>query len=306
MQRELTQILRDECDEAGVVRTRRDLTEDDVIALDEHLHAEEPATSKSTRDGSSHVLGSFEGLFRHRMRLPGLAVVALDLRVAYRRTKRSAARMTHREHGDLVIELDEAFDDDFALAGASAFLRILPRIFDVGRGFNHALAFATAAHDGLHHAGHADLFNGSAEFLLGARKDIRRGLEAQIFRREPADAFAIHREFGCTSRGDDIQTLRFEFDECVGGDGFDLRHDERGIFHLDEATQRLAIEHGDHMAAMRHLHGGGIGIAIDGDDLAAEALQLDDDFFAELPGTEEHDFGGGGGKRGADGGHAGM
>ena len=60
------------------------------------------------------------------------------------------------------------------------------------------------------------------------------------------------------------------------------------------------------MAAMRHLHGGGIGIAIDGDDLAAEALQLDDDFFAEFPGAEEHDFGGGGGKRGADGGHAWM
>jgi hypothetical protein len=58
------------------------------------------------------------------------------------------------------------------------------------------------------------------------------------------------------------------------------------------------------MTAVRHLHGGRVGIAVDGDHLDAEALQFDDDFLAEFPGAEEHGLGGSGRERGADAGHA--
>ena len=62
MKSELAQILRDEGDKAGVVRTRRDFAEDHVIALDEHLNAEQAATTKRFGNGSSHVFGGGEGL----------------------------------------------------------------------------------------------------------------------------------------------------------------------------------------------------------------------------------------------------
>ncbi len=52
---------------------------------------------------------------------------------------------------------------------------------------------------------------------------------------------------------------------------------------------------------IRDLHGGGIGIGVDRDDLDPEALQLDDHLLAEFPGAEHHDLGGGCGEGSADG-----
>ena len=58
------------------------------------------------------------------------------------------------------------------------------------------------------------------------------------------------------------------------------------------------------MAAMCDLHGRSIRVTIHGDDFAAETLQFDDDFLAQLAGAEEHDFRCGGGEGGADACHA--
>ncbi len=53
------------------------------------------------------------------------------------------------------------------------------------------------------------------------------------------------------------------------------------------------------MAAVRDLHGRGVGIAIDRDHLDAEALQLDGDLLAQLARAQQHDADGGVGKGGA-------
>ncbi len=279
---ELAQILRDEGDEAGVVGARGDFAEDDVVAFDEHLDAEESASAEGFGDGSGHVFGGIEGFFGHGVRLPGLAVVAFDLGVADGGAEGGAADVTDGEHGDLVVEIDEAFDDDLALAGAATFLGVLPGVGDVGLGFDNTLALAGAAHNGLHDAGHADFFNGCAEFLFGGGKDVGGGLEAELLGGEAADAFAVHGELCRTGGGDDTEAFVFQFQKGVCGDGLDFRDDAVGFFHFHEAAQGLAIEHGDDVAAMRDLHGGGVGVAIHGDDFAAEALEFDDDFFAEL------------------------
>ena len=71
------------------------------------------------------------------------------------------------------------------------------------------------------------------------------------------------------------------------------------FFLLDQFAQGSRIGHVDDMGAVRHLVAGCILIAIDGDDLHAQALQRDDDFLAEFAGAEQHDPGGGWGKRGA-------
>src|SRR5262245_2432090 len=57
------------------------------------------------------------------------------------------------------------------------------------------------------------------------------------------------------------------------------------------------------MRAMRHLHCRRVRIAIDRDDLATKALQLDDDLFAELTRAEKHHSQSGRRQGCADGGH---
>ena len=61
------------------------------------------------------------------------------------------------------------------------------------------------------------------------------------------------------------------------------------LLALDHRAQRRAIEHVDHVAAMRDLHRRCIGVAIARDHLDAEALELDHDLFAELAGAEHQD-----------------
>ena len=116
------------------------------------------------------LLRAMERARRHRLRLPALAVVAVYLEVPDRRAERRAVTVAHREQGDLVVEVDEAFDNDLAGAGAAASLRIFPGLADVGRGFHHALALARRRHHGLDHAGHAELLHRVAVLVLARGK----------------------------------------------------------------------------------------------------------------------------------------
>jgi hypothetical protein len=88
----------------------------------------------------------------------------------------------------------------------------------------------------------------------------------------------------CTSGGrdDDGDLVSLDADEFVGGDGFDLGDDEVRTFFLDDCAERLSIRHVDDMGAVRDLLRRRIGVAVDDDGLDTEALQLDDDFFAEF------------------------
>jgi len=47
------------------------------------------------------------------------------------------------------------------------------------------------------------------------------------------------------------------------------------------------------VAAVRHLHGRGVGVAVDSDDFGPQPLQFDGDFLAEFAGAEKHDAHGG-------------
>ena len=57
------------------------------------------------------------------------------------------------------------------------------------------------------------------------------------------------------------------------------------------------------MAAVRHLHRRRIGVAVGGDHLHPQPLQLDGHFLAQLARTEQQDAGGVGGQRGSDADH---
>jgi hypothetical protein len=238
--------------------------------------------------------------------LPGLAVVAIDLHVADRVEKAGAVAVAHRELGDLVVEVDEALDDDLAGAAAPAFLGVGPGGVDVGRLANGALALAGGAHDRLDHAGQADGRHGLVEFLAGRGEAVGRGRQAEFLGGQPADALAVHGQARGARRRDDGVALGLEFHQGVGGDGLDLGDDVVGLLPLDHRPQGLAVEHGNGVAAVCDLHRRGVVVAVDDNDLDAEALQFDDDFLAEFAAAAQQHAGGRGGERGADAGHTGF
>ena len=65
-----------------------------------------------------------------------------------------------------------------------------------------------------------------AKFFLGSRKAIRRALQPQFLRGEPADAFAVHRELRRARCRHDLEAFRLEFHQHVRGDRLHLRHDQ--------------------------------------------------------------------------------
>ena len=124
MQREFALILRDERDEAGVVRPRTDFREPDLVALHEQFHAENAEAAQRRRDLLRDVAGFLERRRAHGLRLPGFHIVAVDLHMADRiaEMRGRAALPVRRAHGqlrDLEIELDLAFDDDARLLHAA-------------------------------------------------------------------------------------------------------------------------------------------------------------------------------------------
>ena len=64
------------------MRTRGDLAENHVVALDEHFDAEYAEAAEGVGYFLRVFLGALEGLFAHRVRLPASAVVAVNLLVA--------------------------------------------------------------------------------------------------------------------------------------------------------------------------------------------------------------------------------
>ena len=139
------------------------------------------------------------------------------------------------------------------------------------------------------------------QFVQAIGKGIARGRQFQLFRRQAADALAVHGELRRAGGGDHFrQPGPLDFRQHVGGDGLDLGHDEVRLFLLHQRAQGRAVGHVDDMGAVRHLMAGRIGVAIHRDDFHAQALQGDDHFLAQFAAAEQHDAGGGGAQWGAD------
>jgi len=133
-------------------------------------------------------------------------------------------------------------------------------------------------------------------------KTIRRGWQAQCLCCQTAYTLPVHGQARGTRGGNDArQSFALDLFQHAGGDGLDLRHDDMRFLLFDQRAQCGAVCHVDHVGTMRNLVAGRVCIAIDCDGFHAEALQCDDDFFAQLAAAEQHDFGGGRSERRADG-----
>ena len=111
MQGKLGKLLRNQRHHACVVRPRRKLAEPYLVALHEELDAKKAESTERLRHGLGHALAGFERCRTHRLGLPGLAIVAVHLHMSDRRAEARSARVTHGKQRDLVLEIDEAFDN---------------------------------------------------------------------------------------------------------------------------------------------------------------------------------------------------
>ena len=87
--------------------------------------------------------------------------------------------------------------------------------------------------------------------------------------------------------------LALQFDKRAGRDGLDFRDNVIRLFPLDDLPESLAVEHRDDVRAVGHLHGGSVGVLVEGDDLHAIALQLDHKLFSQFARAAQDDFRGG-------------
>ena len=191
-------------------------------------------------------------------------------------------RVTHGEHGDLVVEVDERLDDDLPGARPPVILRVV--VCGVGARLvaHDALPLARRAHDRLDHAGIADGVDRTPVRGAVRSERVPRRREGELLRGEAADAFAIHREPRRARGRDDAKTIGLELDERGRRDRLELRDDVVGTLLEHHAPQRVGVGHRDHVRALRHLHRGSVGVAVDGDDRDAESRGFDRHLLAEL------------------------
>ena len=242
----------------------------------------------------------------HGLGLPALHIVALHLTVADGVAEvgdhLAVAQGAHRQQGDLEVEIDASLDDDPRRLDPAAGLGVSPGVAQSVRRLDIALALAGRGHHRLDEDRQADAV-GRVRQLHRPSRRRRRALvgRPKLLGGQPADALAVHGQLGRPGGGDDRgQPVGLDGGQNVGGDGLDLGHDQMRALGLDDAAQGLRVGHGDDVAAVRHLHGRCVRIAVDGDHLGAQALQLDGHFLAQLARAQQHDPHGGGGKRGAE------
>ena len=114
---------------------------------------------------------------------------------------------TYGQQRDLVLEVDEALDDDAALADAPALHRVVPRFGHILRTAQQRLPLAGRRHGRFDQARVADtttLAIVDRRVQSGQRigKGVGRGRQPQFFGIQPADAFTIHRQVRRACRRD--------------------------------------------------------------------------------------------------------
>ncbi len=243
MERELRMVLGNHRYHTRVVRARRHLGEDDLVALDKHLHAEDAVASERVGNLPCDMLRLRFRLGRHSLRLPRLAVVAVHLPVSDGFEERSAVDGTDGEERYLIVEIDKTLHDDAPCTGTPALLRLGPCVFDVLSMPDSGLPVSRRGHDRLDHAGDANLLHGGEKVLARVGKAVRSGGQQQLLGGKTADGFPVHSKKSRVSRRDNAVVFLLQLYESRGGNGFYLGDNEGGMLLLDHSSERVAVQH---------------------------------------------------------------
>jgi hypothetical protein len=107
VQGELGQVLGDQGLHVGVMGPRRHLAENDVVASDEQLYAEDPAPAEATRYLLRDLPGPHQCPRLHGLGLPGLAVIPVLLAVADGLVEAGSVTVADGQERKFVVEGDE-------------------------------------------------------------------------------------------------------------------------------------------------------------------------------------------------------
>ena len=272
MQRKLRQILRDHRNHTRIVRTGRHLAEQHLVTADEQLNAEDTVTTQRTRNLASDLLSLSDRDVAHRLRLPRLTVVAINLVVTNGFEHGRTARMTNGQQRNLVVELNKTLNDHATCTCTATLLSDLPRAVDLLLRVANTLTVTRRAHNGLHNAGSTDLLHRSLKLLARSSETIGRGGQAQLLGSQAADTLTVHREPSGFSCGDYVVALLLQLDQSRSCDCLDFGNDVVGFFSLDDLAQTIAVEHRKHIRTMCNLHRGSIGILVQCNDLDTVTL----------------------------------
>ncbi len=144
---------------------------------------------------------------------------------------------------------------------------------------------------GLIDARQPDLRGGGDGLVAAFGEAVLRGGEAKLARGKVADAVAVHGQLHRLGGGGHAPAFVLQRSQSGGVDHLELGHDDVGLVLLDRGAERLAVEHREDFAGVGELHRGRVGVAVAGDDPAAEALGGDGEFAAELARSEQHQGG---------------
>ena len=140
------------------MRTWRYFAEEHLLAADKHLHAKNSVTAQGVGNLFGDILRLLQGFLAHGLCLPGLTIVAVHLVMAYGIQESGAATVADGKQGNLIVKLNKALHNHFSGTGAATLLGDIPGPVGIGRRLADALSMSGRTHDGLHHAGGADLF----------------------------------------------------------------------------------------------------------------------------------------------------
>ena len=316
MQLELALPLGAQRDQPRVVRARRDFAEPHLLALHKQLHTKQAQPAQVIGHGLGNLARFFQCRRVHGVRLPAFNIVTGLLNVAHwvaemRFDLTISPFGAHGQLGDFVIKVDKTFDDHASLGHTATCHGVIPGGCHIGRAVDLALPLAGAAHHGLDHTGVANgwvaitAVNRCLQLRQRVAKAVRAGGQAQGFSRQTANAFAVHRQPRGACGGDaGDNACGFQPLQHRRGNRFNLGHHQ---IRLDVLNQRLelgGVAHGDGARVVRHLLARRVVIAIHRNRFHAQALQRNQDFFAQFAAAQQHDFGGMGRQRGSKGGHS--
>ena len=288
------------------MRARADFAEPDLVTLDEELNAKQALASQVVSHRFGDVAAFLQAGRAHGLRLPALDIVAAHLHMANRFAKLrldlpAGAHGAHRQQRDLVVKVNEALNNDAAVADAPAGHGVVPSSAHIGRPGDLALALARGAHHRLDDAGVADLcVDGGLQLGQRIAKYIGAGRQAQRLGGQTPDAFAVHGQARRAGGGNHAHhTGGFQFFEHGRGNRLDLGHHQVRPLFFNQGLELCRIAHGDGARMVGHLLAGRVLVTVNRNGLHTETLQRNQHFFAQLTRAQQHDLGGLGGQGGA-------
>ena len=137
-------------------------------------------------------------------------------------------------------------------------------------------------HNRLHHTGGTDLLEGCIKLLARSGETVIGCRQSQCLVSQLPDALAVHGQEGGVGCRDHVVTFLLQLHQLGRGDSLHLGDDDVRFLLFDDCTQLRAVQHGQHIAAVCHLHRRGMLIPVKSDDLNAITLQFYCDLFSQF------------------------